>query len=285
VSKLPVGVDQQQLYVVARRVLLDALVALQEHRDGVILIGAQAVYIHAADAHLGVAAYTSDGDLALDPVNLSQHPLIEAAMASAGFSLNLRNDPGRWLKQQIVGSTPTNITVDLLVPESLSEGGRRSAKIPPHAPHAFLRVSGIEAAIVDNSVFTLTSLEPQTDSRTVEVRVAGVAALLLSKAIKIRQRLDESATRPDRLQDKDASDVIALMMTSDVDKVTATFGELLRNARIREVARAGLGHFHQLFGASRTPGVEMAIRALSGIQEPSTITALATAFTAQIPQG
>lgn len=192
-SKLPVGVDQQQLYIVARRVLLDALVALQEHRDGVILIGAQAVYVHAADAHLGVAAYTSDGDLALDPVNLGQHPLIEAAMVSAGFSLNLRNDPGRWLKQQTVGSTPTNIMVDLLVPEGLSEGGRRSARIPPHDPRAFLRVSGIEAAIVDNRVFTLASLEPQADSRTVEVRVAGVAALLLSKAIKIRQRLSDSA--------------------------------------------------------------------------------------------
>jgi hypothetical protein len=285
VSKLPVGVDQQQLYVVARRVLLDALVALQDHRDGVILIGAQAVYVHAADAHLGVAAYTSDGDLALDPVNLGQHPLIEAAMVSAGFSLNLRNDPGRWLKQQTVGSTPTNIMVDLLIPEGLSEGGRRSARIPPHDPRAFLRVSGIEAAIVDNRVFTLASLEPQADSRTVEVRIAGVAALLLSKAIKISQRLNDSARRPDRLQDKDASDVVALMMTSDVDKVTATFGDLLRDDRTQKVTRTGLGHFHQLFGASRAPGVEMATRALNGIQELSTVVALATAFTAQMPQG
>ncbi len=282
-SKLPVGVDQQQLYVVARRVLLDALVALQDHRDGVILIGAQAVYVHAADANLGVAAYTSDGDLALDPVNLGQHPLIEAAMTSAGFSLNVRNDPGRWLKQQVVGSTPTNIMVDLLVPEGLSEGGRRSAKIPPHDSRAFLRVSGIEAAIVDNSLFTLTSLEPD-DDRAVEVRVAGVAALLLSKAIKIRQRLDNSASRPDRLQDKDASDIIALMMTSDVDKVIVTFGELLSDERTQDVTRAGLGHFHHLFGTSRGAGVEMAIRALDGIHPSSTVAALATAFTAQMPQ-
>lgn len=171
-----------------------------------------------------------------------------------------------------------------MVPEGPSEGGRRSAKIPPHDPRAFLRVSGIEAVIVDNSVFTLTSLEPD-DDRAVKVRVAGVAALLLSKAIKIRQRLDDSASHPDRLQDKDASDVIALMMTSDVDKVTTTFGELLRDERTQDITHAGLGHFHQLFGASRGPGVEMAIRALDGIQEPSTIAALATAFTAQMPQG
>lgn len=265
--------------------LLDALIALEEHRDGVILIGAQAVYIHAADAHLGVAAYTSDGDLALDPANLGAHPLIEAAMTSAGFSRTLRNDPGRWLKQQLVGTTPTNIMVDLLVPHGLSDGGRRTANIPPHDPRAFLRVSGIEAAVIDNSLFTLTSLEPETDHRTVEVRVAGIAALLLAKAIKIRQRLDDSSTRPDRLQDKDASDVIGLMMTSDVDKVTATLQELLGDERTQEVTRDGLSNFHQLFGASHAPGVEMAMRALDGIHPSSTVAALATAFTAQIPQG
>lgn len=40
------------LYVAARRVLLDALTALREHRDAIVLVGAQAVYIHAGDADL-----------------------------------------------------------------------------------------------------------------------------------------------------------------------------------------------------------------------------------------
>jgi hypothetical protein len=35
-----------ELYVIARRVLLDALEALGEHREATILVGAQAVYLH-----------------------------------------------------------------------------------------------------------------------------------------------------------------------------------------------------------------------------------------------
>jgi len=45
-------------YIQARRTLLDALDALQSHRDSLVLIGAQAVYLHrihrferAADDH------------------------------------------------------------------------------------------------------------------------------------------------------------------------------------------------------------------------------------------
>jgi len=36
--------------VIARRVLLDALEALGEHRDPTILVGAQAIYLHTGDA-------------------------------------------------------------------------------------------------------------------------------------------------------------------------------------------------------------------------------------------
>lgn len=36
-----------ELYVLARRVLLDALEALGVHRDVCVLVGAQAIYLHA----------------------------------------------------------------------------------------------------------------------------------------------------------------------------------------------------------------------------------------------
>ena len=39
-----------ELYVIARRVLLDALEALGPHRDATILVGAQAIYLHTGDA-------------------------------------------------------------------------------------------------------------------------------------------------------------------------------------------------------------------------------------------
>ena len=49
-------------YVVARCVLLDALTALRTHLDAVVLVGAQAVYLHAGDADLAVAPTTTDAD-------------------------------------------------------------------------------------------------------------------------------------------------------------------------------------------------------------------------------
>jgi hypothetical protein len=43
--------------------LLDALVALEPHIDALVLVGAQATYLHTGDADLAVAEYTTDADL------------------------------------------------------------------------------------------------------------------------------------------------------------------------------------------------------------------------------
>lgn len=66
-----------ELYVLARRVLLDALVALGEHRGAAILAGAQAIYLRVGEGDLAVAPYTTDGDLAIDPAILSAAPPLE----------------------------------------------------------------------------------------------------------------------------------------------------------------------------------------------------------------
>ena len=47
--------EPDRLYVEARRALLDALEALAPHRDSLILVGAQAVYLHAGEATIAVA--------------------------------------------------------------------------------------------------------------------------------------------------------------------------------------------------------------------------------------
>ena len=49
-----IGVDE--LYARSRRALLDALEALAEHRDGVILIGAHAVYLYTGEADVPARA-------------------------------------------------------------------------------------------------------------------------------------------------------------------------------------------------------------------------------------
>ena len=84
----PLDLDQTQPeYVLARRVLLDALEALDTHRSAVVVAGAQAVYLRAIPGVLTVSDYTTDGDLALDPALLSENPAIERLMREAGFEL------------------------------------------------------------------------------------------------------------------------------------------------------------------------------------------------------
>jgi hypothetical protein len=43
------------IYVAARRALLNALDALQPHLEALVLVGAQAVYLHAGEGDLAVA--------------------------------------------------------------------------------------------------------------------------------------------------------------------------------------------------------------------------------------
>ena len=67
-----------ELYIMARRVLLDALRALGHHRDAIVLVGAQAVYLRVGAADLAVTPYTTDGDLVIDPAVLAEIPFFPA---------------------------------------------------------------------------------------------------------------------------------------------------------------------------------------------------------------
>ncbi|HEY5181136.1 MAG TPA: GSU2403 family nucleotidyltransferase fold protein, partial [Dermatophilaceae bacterium] len=122
------------ILVQARSALLDALDALEDHRDSVVVIGAQAIYLHTGSAQVALAEATKDSDLALDVRSLGDDPRIEVAMERANFRRNPEsNQPGAWV-------SPTGIPVDLMVPEALAgKGGRRGARIPPHASNATRR--------------------------------------------------------------------------------------------------------------------------------------------------
>ena len=47
-----------RIYIRARRVLLDALDALGDQRQAVILVGAQAVYFRVGEADFSISPYT-----------------------------------------------------------------------------------------------------------------------------------------------------------------------------------------------------------------------------------
>lgn len=75
------------LYAVARSVLLDALDALNEQRDAIVLVGAQAIYLHTGDADIAVPAFTTDGDLVVEPSRLKDEPRLAEAMERASSRL------------------------------------------------------------------------------------------------------------------------------------------------------------------------------------------------------
>ncbi|MBI4231476.1 MAG: hypothetical protein HY608_11615 [Planctomycetes bacterium] len=68
------------LYVLARSVLLDTLEALGPQRKAVVLVGAQAVYLHVGESDLAVAPFTTDADIAVDPAALESEPELRVAL-------------------------------------------------------------------------------------------------------------------------------------------------------------------------------------------------------------
>lgn len=259
------GGAEDDLLIRSRSALLDALQALDAQRNAVIVIGAQAIYLRTSSAPVALAEATKDSDLALDPRLLRNDPLIEKAMRDAHFLPNLESgQPGAWVNAE-------GIPVDLMVPAQLAGAGHehtRGARIPPHDRHAMRRARGLEAAVVDNEVMEIRALDAN-DTRRLNARVAGSAALLIAKAHKIAERVVSS---PDRLVDKDAHDLYRLLIDTDTQALASTFRVLLKNEVCAEITAEAQAYLRDLFAAGpNATGSVMAGRAEEGIGEPDTV--------------
>lgn len=257
--------ETEDLLVRARSALLDALDALGAHRNSVVVIGAQAIYLRTAGAPVAIAEATKDSDIAIDPRTLGDDPLIEHAMARAGFSPDPeKKQPGAWL-------SPAGIPVDLMVPEDLAGGGGKSARgarIPPHDKRATRRARGLEAAVVDNEWMIVSALDA-ADRRHTEVRVAGPAALVIAKVHKIGER---AAGVPTRLVDKDAHDLYRVLVHTPTESLAVDFRRLLSDALAGEVTVQAVAFLREHFAAGpEALGSMMAGRAEEGVGEPETV--------------
>lgn len=263
-----------ELLIAARRVLLDALDALEAQRDALVVIGAQAIYLHTGGADIALAEATKDSDLAVDPRQLHDDPRIEEAMTAAKFQRDLTHpQPGSWLSVD-------GIPVDLMVPEALSgEGGRRGARIPPHSAQATRRTPGLEAAIVDNAPITVRALDPD-DDRAATVAVAGPAALIVSKLHKIGERKND----PGRLVDKDAHDIYRLLVATDAAAVATRLVELAGDPFCGPATRTAIDYFRELFAGPDALGPTMAGRAELLIGDPVVTGASAAVLAADVIQ-
>jgi hypothetical protein len=269
------GARSVDLLVQSRSALLDALVALDAHREAVIVIGAQAIYLRTSAAPVALAEATKDSDLALDPRELRDDPLVEEAMTRAGFCLNpTSRQPGAWL-------SPVGIPVDLMVPEAFAGAGgkqARGARIPPHSKTATRRARGLEATLVDNSPLEVTALD-QADARRYTVKVAGTGALLVAKLHKIAERADS----PTRLVDKDAHDIYRILIDIETPDLAEAFARLRVDPVSADETSQALLYLSDLFAGGPTAlGARMAGRAEAGIGEPDTVALQASILAADL---
>ena len=169
--------DPDPLYVSARSVLLDAADALVDHLDAIVLVGAQAVYLHTGEADLfdTVAQYTTDADFSINPHDLSDSPLLADLLRKGGFRSG--DNPGSWISSN-------GVYVDLMVPEALagSKKHRRSADLLAHGKKVarrtkVKRLAGDElsASVTTEAIDTLERLFGSTDAVGVvmAIRAAG----------------------------------------------------------------------------------------------------------------
>jgi hypothetical protein len=202
-------------YVVARRALLDVLELLAQQRTGLILVGAQAVYLRAPAEQAKRATYTTDADLAIDPDLLSDDPDIGKVMTDAGYE-RLAN-PGAFL-------APTGVEIDLMVPEGAAgPSGRRSVTLPGQSRFTARRTAGLELALLDADTMQIGALD-EADHRVIGLRVAGVAALTAAKLVKLEERLGGS--RRDRIISKDAGDLLRLFRYCGADVIGRRLAKL-----------------------------------------------------------
>ena len=256
-------IDPPPMMVEARRALLDALDALSDHRESLILVGAQGVYLRTASIDLSFSAsYTTDADLVINPVALGSAPLLAEAMRGAGFELTQPDRPGIWGKWVLVDGRDELVPVDLIVPEALAGPGRRGAQLAGHGKWVAGRAVGLEAALIDRSPMKIESYDP-TDDRIAIVQVAGKAALLVSKLHKIGERNAEAGARPDRLLVKDGADTYRLMLSLDSSTAVEQFGVLLADPVAGEPTRSAVLYLERLFAAPASTGVRLAVEGLA----------------------
>jgi hypothetical protein len=269
-----------ELYNVARRVLLDALEALGVHLDAVVVVGAQAIYLRVGEADLAVAAFTTDGDLGIEPTLLANEPALEAALQHAKLEAPTGSNVGIWTTEVILADrTVAKVCIDLLVPRGISpDAGKRAAPLKGHHALAARAVVGLEGVVVDHDRMTIGAFE-EGDTRSLEVRVAGPAALLVAKVHKIAER-EGSA----RQKDKDALDVLRLLRGVPFEDLAQRLRLLLIDERSAKVTEGALELLPTLFGRRGAEGVNMALRATEGLADPDEIEASCQLLTLDLLQ-
>ena len=218
--------------------------------------------------------------------SLGAEPALEEAMTKAGFHLLPREgghvEPGIWIATTHAAGAEILIPVDLIVPDGAADKrGRRGARLGTHGTRAARRAVGLEAALVDHSLETIAALEAE-DPRSIVAAVAGPAALFVAKLHKLHDRV--ASDRPGRLDDKDAADIVRLVMATSPTDVGETIRELSEHEVAGPPSLRALAYIDELFGARGRPGIRAAARALRIALPEERVEAICISYTAALLQ-
>ena len=228
----------KELYDLAKQTLFQAIEALEEHRESVILVGAQAVYIHTLHISIPVEPFTTDADLVLDSRNLQANPGIDALLGRAGFLPNPSSDAvGSWV-------SPAGIPLDLMVPASYGGPGRRAARLPNHGDRTLRKTPGIEAVLFDNSPHSIQDADSKSGV-SYKISVAGPASLLIAKLVKFHERAGTT-----RLIQKDAYDIYRLLLAVDPETLVAKLLHLGSLPEVEAEFRLAIDCLREQFASS-----------------------------------
>lgn len=126
-----------------------------------------------------------------------------------------------------------------------------------------MKVRGLEGALVSHEATKITSLIPGTD-RSCLLKVAGPAALVVSKMYKIGERLEDPDVRRRAQLPKDAFDIYRLLRATDTAELAAEFGLLQSHEISSLVTSEALSMFQRLFSAPSGMGTKLLIRSIPG---------------------
>jgi hypothetical protein len=112
------------------------------------------------------------------------------------------------------------------------------------------------------------------------LRVAGPGALLVAEFHKIAERTQAH----DRVRDKDALDVLRLLRATETDDIATRVAVLSRSDPSAGVTAEALGFLPALFGRQDGEGVEMAVHAAGGAEDPATIAGSLVALVDDLPK-
>jgi hypothetical protein len=266
---------ESNLIIEAREALIDAVEALGTQAKSLILVGAQAIYLHTDRLELVVAPATKDSDFVIDSRSLEDKPILEERLSAAGFMRDpISSNPGAWINVK-------GIPVDFMVPAKLvSAKTRRSVNLNPHADYVARKTLGIEAALLDNEVREIKSFS-SISSRSCRVAVAGPASLLVAKLIKVGERIDQSRIS----SDKDSYDILRIFEAVESTTLVSKFVEFSENELTEVVVVKALEVLTLHFASSQEAyGPVSAGRVEYGIGNPDEISARLWAYSVQFLQ-